>query len=47
MLSSLIAERYAKALLRAAQAEDALEPVASQAAALRVRLLAPKALAPF
>lgn len=38
MLSSLIAERYAKALLRAAQAENALEPVGAQAHGLRQAL---------
>jgi|GEM_PF-44678 F-type H+-transporting ATPase subunit delta len=38
MLSSLIAERYAKALLRAAQADNALTEVGAQAQALRQAL---------
>lgn len=40
MLASLIAERYAKALLRAAQAEGALAEVATQAELLRQGLAA-------
>lgn len=39
MLASLIAERYAKALLRAAQAELALDDVGAQAEGLSVALL--------
>jgi F-type H+-transporting ATPase subunit delta len=47
MLSSLIAERYAKALLRAAQAENALADVGLQAAALSQALSAAEASESF
>lgn len=47
MLSSLIAERYAKALLRAAQAEDALDAVGVQAQALAQALAGAEAAQRF
>jgi F-type H+-transporting ATPase subunit delta len=47
MLSSLIAERYAKALLRAAQAENALADVGLQAAALSQALAGAEASESF
>lgn len=47
MLSSIIAERYAKALLRAAQAEDALDAVGIQAQALAQALAGAEAAQRF
>jgi F-type H+-transporting ATPase subunit delta len=47
MLASLIAERYAKALLRAAQAEKALGEVGAQAEVLRLGLVTAKNAAAF
>jgi F-type H+-transporting ATPase subunit delta len=47
MLASLIAERYAKALLRAAQAEKALAEVGAQAELLRLGLVTAENAAAF
>ena len=47
MLASLIAERYAKALLRAARADKALAEVGAQAETLRLALAGARDSAPF